>query len=120
MIYNIVSRNSHFTDTVYMVMPCRVQEMISVRAGLKKVPWDGYLKYFRPSPKLIERKYDICQPFYFSCKIQNAFYFCVNAYSILHFLVLGLCVHIIRCKFYCIIFCYIIEANINLSYYNQG
>ncbi|KAJ8511110.1 hypothetical protein OPV22_001544 [Ensete ventricosum] len=34
----------------------RVQDMISVRAGLKKVPWDGYLKYFRPSPKLIERK----------------------------------------------------------------
>ncbi|URE06430.1 acyltransferase, partial [Musa troglodytarum] len=34
----------------------RVRDMISVRAGLKKVPWDGYLKYFRPSPKLIERK----------------------------------------------------------------
>ncbi|CAD5171728.1 unnamed protein product, partial [Musa acuminata subsp. malaccensis] len=38
----------------------RVRDMISVRAGLKKVPWDGYLKYFRPSPKLIERKYAIC------------------------------------------------------------
>ncbi|URD84741.1 acyltransferase [Musa troglodytarum] len=37
----------------------RVQDMISVRAGLKKVPWDGYLKYFRPSPKLIERKQQI-------------------------------------------------------------
>ncbi|URD84745.1 acyltransferase [Musa troglodytarum] len=37
----------------------KVQDMISVRAGLKKVPWDGYLKYFRPSPKLIERKQQI-------------------------------------------------------------
>ncbi|KAG6536748.1 hypothetical protein ZIOFF_001816 [Zingiber officinale] len=36
----------------------RVRDMISVRAGLKKVPWDGYLKYFRPSPKLTERKYE--------------------------------------------------------------
>lgn len=31
--------------------------MIAARAGLKKVPWDGYLKYFRPSPKLTEKKY---------------------------------------------------------------
>jgi len=31
--------------------------MISLRAGLKKVPWDGYLKYSRPSPKHSERKY---------------------------------------------------------------
>ncbi|XP_042375741.1 glycerol-3-phosphate acyltransferase 9-like [Zingiber officinale] len=37
----------------------RVRDMISVRAGLKKVPWDGYLKYFRPSPKLTERKQQI-------------------------------------------------------------
>ncbi|KAF3782670.1 Glycerol-3-phosphate acyltransferase 3 [Nymphaea thermarum] len=34
----------------------RVRDMISVRAGLKKVPWDGYLKYYRPSPKLTEMK----------------------------------------------------------------
>ncbi|KAG0470919.1 hypothetical protein HPP92_017619 [Vanilla planifolia] len=37
----------------------RVREMISARAGLKKVPWDGYLKYYRPSPKLTERKQQI-------------------------------------------------------------
>ncbi|CAN1770754.1 Glycerol-3-phosphate acyltransferase 9 [Linum perenne] len=34
----------------------RVRSIISVRAGLKMVPWDGYLKYSRPSPKLRERK----------------------------------------------------------------
>ena len=34
----------------------RVRDMISLRAGLKKVPWDGYLKYSRPSPKHSERK----------------------------------------------------------------
>ncbi|XP_020256489.1 glycerol-3-phosphate acyltransferase 3-like isoform X1 [Asparagus officinalis] len=34
----------------------RVRDMIAARAGLKKVPWDGYLKYYRPSPKLTERK----------------------------------------------------------------
>ncbi|KAL0872533.1 hypothetical protein Bca101_022238 [Brassica carinata] len=34
----------------------RVRDMISHRAGLKKVPWDGYLKYSRPSSKLSERK----------------------------------------------------------------
>ncbi|KAI0511488.1 hypothetical protein KFK09_012118 [Dendrobium nobile] len=37
----------------------RVRDMIATRAGLKKVPWDGYLKYFRPSPKLTERKQQI-------------------------------------------------------------
>nr|CAD1819176.1 unnamed protein product [Ananas comosus var. bracteatus] len=37
----------------------RVRDMISARAGLKKVPWDGYLKYFRPSPKHTERKQQI-------------------------------------------------------------
>ncbi|KAG0472495.1 hypothetical protein HPP92_017041 [Vanilla planifolia] len=37
----------------------RVRDMISARAGLKKVPWDGYLKYYRPSPKLTERKQQI-------------------------------------------------------------
>jgi hypothetical protein len=35
---------------------CRVRGIISARAGLKKVPWDGYLKYSRPSPKHRERK----------------------------------------------------------------
>ncbi|CAH8344295.1 unnamed protein product [Eruca vesicaria subsp. sativa] len=34
----------------------RVRGMISHRAGLKKVPWDGYLKYSRPSSKHSERK----------------------------------------------------------------
>ncbi|KAI4367345.1 hypothetical protein MLD38_023093 [Melastoma candidum] len=34
----------------------RVRDIISVRAGLQKVPWDGYLKYSRPSPKHRERK----------------------------------------------------------------
>ncbi|GMP37310.1 hypothetical protein CsSME_00009050 [Camellia sinensis var. sinensis] len=34
----------------------RVRDIISVRAGLKKVPWDGYLKYSRPSPKHRESK----------------------------------------------------------------
>ncbi|XP_019252691.1 PREDICTED: glycerol-3-phosphate acyltransferase 3-like [Nicotiana attenuata] len=34
----------------------RVRDIISARAGLKKVPWDGYLKYSRPSPKHRERK----------------------------------------------------------------
>jgi glycerol-3-phosphate O-acyltransferase 3/4 len=37
----------------------RVRDMIAARAGLKKVPWDGYLKYFRPSPKLTEKKQQI-------------------------------------------------------------
>ncbi|CAA6658300.1 unnamed protein product [Spirodela intermedia] len=37
----------------------RVREIISVRAGLKMVPWDGYLKYSRPSPKHTERKQQI-------------------------------------------------------------
>lgn len=35
----------------------RVRGMISHRAGLKKVPWDGYLKYSRPSPRLTQSKY---------------------------------------------------------------
>ncbi|XP_057526119.1 glycerol-3-phosphate acyltransferase 9-like isoform X1 [Amaranthus tricolor] len=34
----------------------RVRDMISHRAGLKKVPWDGYLKYSRPSPRLTQSK----------------------------------------------------------------
>ncbi|KAL3730949.1 hypothetical protein ACJRO7_027900 [Eucalyptus globulus] len=34
----------------------RVRDIICARAGLKKVPWDGYLKHSRPGPKLRERK----------------------------------------------------------------
>ncbi|XP_038888699.1 glycerol-3-phosphate acyltransferase 9 [Benincasa hispida] len=34
----------------------RVRDIICARAGLKKVPWDGYLKHSRPSPKYRERK----------------------------------------------------------------
>uniref|UniRef100_A0A803MCE7 Phospholipid/glycerol acyltransferase domain-containing protein n=1 Tax=Chenopodium quinoa TaxID=63459 RepID=A0A803MCE7_CHEQI len=34
----------------------KVRDMISHRAGLKKVPWDGYLKYLRPSPRFTESK----------------------------------------------------------------
>eukprot|EP00270_Netrium_digitus_P009440 TRINITY_DN2867_c0_g1_i1.p1 TRINITY_DN2867_c0_g1~~TRINITY_DN2867_c0_g1_i1.p1 ORF type:complete len:409 (+),score=94.78 TRINITY_DN2867_c0_g1_i1:152-1378(+) len=34
----------------------RVRDMIAKRAGIKKVPWDGYLKYYRPSPKLTEKR----------------------------------------------------------------
>ncbi|CAM6037170.1 unnamed protein product [Sphagnum compactum] len=34
----------------------RVRDLIANRAGIKKVPWDGYLKYYRPSPKLTEKK----------------------------------------------------------------
>ncbi|KAH7833677.1 hypothetical protein Vadar_008678 [Vaccinium darrowii] len=34
----------------------RVRDMISVQAGFKMVPQDGYLKYSRPSPKHRERK----------------------------------------------------------------
>lgn len=34
----------------------RVRDMIATRSGIKKVPWDGYLKYYRPSPKLTAKK----------------------------------------------------------------
>ena len=34
----------------------RVQGMIASRAGLKIVPWDGYLKYYRPNPKIVENR----------------------------------------------------------------
>ncbi|MCO5598927.1 hypothetical protein L7F22_053026 [Adiantum nelumboides] len=34
----------------------RVRDLIAKRAGIKKVAWDGYLKYHRPSPKLTEKK----------------------------------------------------------------
>lgn len=48
---------------------CRVRLMISHRAGLKMVPWDGYLKHSRPSsPRLTESKY-----VYFSSSISYTF-----------------------------------------------
>lgn len=34
----------------------RVRTLIAKRAGIKKVPWDGYLKYYRPSPKITDKK----------------------------------------------------------------
>ncbi|KVI04051.1 hypothetical protein Ccrd_017658 [Cynara cardunculus var. scolymus] len=34
----------------------KVRNIISVRAGHKMVPWDGYLKYSRPRPKHRKRK----------------------------------------------------------------
>ncbi|KAJ7524738.1 hypothetical protein O6H91_17G018600 [Diphasiastrum complanatum] len=34
----------------------RVRKLIADRVGIKMVPWDGYLKYQRPSPKLKEKK----------------------------------------------------------------
>jgi glycerol-3-phosphate O-acyltransferase 3/4 len=37
----------------------RVQNMIAKKAGLKVVPWNGMLKYFKPSPKLCEQKREI-------------------------------------------------------------
>ncbi|XP_058099744.1 glycerol-3-phosphate acyltransferase 9-like [Magnolia sinica] len=37
----------------------RVRDIISIRAGLKKVPWDRYLKYSRPGPKHTEQKQQI-------------------------------------------------------------
>ncbi len=30
--------------------------MIAKRAGLIDVPWDGYLKYFRPSERFVEER----------------------------------------------------------------
>ena len=46
-------------DMIYMFvfgLISRVRDMIAKRAGIKKVPWDGYLKYYRPSPKLTEKQ----------------------------------------------------------------
>jgi len=37
----------------------RVQQMIARKARLKVVPWNGMLKYFKPSPKLCEQKREI-------------------------------------------------------------
>ncbi len=34
----------------------RVKAMIAKRAKLVSVPWDGYLKYFKPSPKFRETR----------------------------------------------------------------
>mmetsp|Transcript_12095 Transcript_12095/g.52109 ORF Transcript_12095/g.52109 Transcript_12095/m.52109 type:complete len:390 (-) Transcript_12095:71-1240(-) len=34
----------------------RVRGMICERAGIKPVPWDGMLKYYRPSPKMTEKR----------------------------------------------------------------
>eukprot|EP00271_Cylindrocystis_brebissonii_P019136 TRINITY_DN56_c0_g1_i2.p1 TRINITY_DN56_c0_g1~~TRINITY_DN56_c0_g1_i2.p1 ORF type:complete len:389 (+),score=73.71 TRINITY_DN56_c0_g1_i2:172-1338(+) len=34
----------------------RVRAMIAKRAGMHVAPWDGYLKYYRPSPKLKEKQ----------------------------------------------------------------
>lgn len=52
---------------------CRVRGIISVRAGLKMVPWDGYLKYSRPSPKHRERKYVHTHFIYASCSFTLVF-----------------------------------------------
>jgi len=34
----------------------RVRSMICKQAGIKPVPWDGMLKYYRPSPKMTEKR----------------------------------------------------------------
>jgi len=34
----------------------RVKRMIANKAGLIDVPWDGYLKYFRPSDRFVEER----------------------------------------------------------------
>ena len=34
----------------------RVRAMICQQAGLKAVPWDGMLKYYRPSPRMCEKR----------------------------------------------------------------
>jgi len=34
----------------------RVKAMIAKKAGLINVPWDGYLKYFRPSERFLEER----------------------------------------------------------------
>jgi len=34
----------------------RVKEMIAKKAKLISVPWDGYLKYFKPSPRFLENR----------------------------------------------------------------
>jgi hypothetical protein len=39
--------------------------MICKKAGLIDVPWDGYLKYFKPSEKFVEER----RKLYLSCTI---------------------------------------------------
>eukprot|EP00899_Mesostigma_viride_P009378 jgi/Mesvir1/18441/Mv14302-RA.1 len=34
----------------------RVKRVIAQKAGIKPMPWDGYLKYYRPSEKLTEKR----------------------------------------------------------------
>ena len=34
----------------------RVRELICQTAGIKPVPWDGMLKYYRPSPRICEKR----------------------------------------------------------------
>lgn len=53
-LYHFLESNSF--DSVNILLSYRVRDIISVRAGLKKVPWDGYLKYSRPRPKHREQK----------------------------------------------------------------
>ncbi|ESW30911.1 hypothetical protein PHAVU_002G192600 [Phaseolus vulgaris] len=64
------SRQQSFTTHLLQLMTswavvCDVwvRDIISHRAGLKKAPWDGYLKYSRPCPKHRESKFLISQVF---------------------------------------------------------
>ncbi|KAG5526887.1 hypothetical protein RHGRI_032970 [Rhododendron griersonianum] len=50
----------------------RVRDVISVRAGLKMVPWDGYLKYSRPSPKHRERNCNAANNWTLQCEPSQA------------------------------------------------
>jgi glycerol-3-phosphate O-acyltransferase 3/4 len=34
----------------------RVRRLICDQAGIKPVPWDGMLKYYRPSPRMCEKR----------------------------------------------------------------
>ena len=34
----------------------RVRQLICDQAGIKPVPWDGMLKYYRPSPRMCEKR----------------------------------------------------------------
>ena len=40
----------------------RVRDLIARRAGLKVVPWDGYLKYYRPNQKLCDARRCVASP----------------------------------------------------------
>jgi hypothetical protein len=50
-------RDHNILFLVWLIASNRVRDMIAARAGLKKVPWDGYLKHNRPSPKHTEEKW---------------------------------------------------------------